>query len=199
MSNRTACISHINFDEETPLANQFLEKLPGIDAGATNGTLSKVLGMSEVLREDIFPKSLPITFLVLFFASTIGLWFLTAAPARNRAYKGILACMAIANAYGLMLGFMMALATLQAGRCLTFSAHEDGVPTGGSSDVVINTSTTFQTLQWLICVAGVLVQLSIAVLFVRRNVIGGGNVSVTILPTQMPFMGKRGQRQRCCC
>lgn len=165
VNNKTECIPHIKFDDESPLSNQFLEGLPGVDAGAANATLSEMLAM--VLREDVFPKSLPITFLFLFFISTIVFWFLSAAPARTRAYKGAFAFMTIANGYGLTVGFMMALATLQASRCLKFPAREDGALIGGSSDVVVGDSTTFQALQWLICAAGVLVQLSIAVLFVR--------------------------------
>ncbi|ETS84462.1 hypothetical protein PFICI_02487 [Pestalotiopsis fici W106-1] len=197
-SNRTACIAHINYDNDQPLADQFADELQEkhvtINAQDLNNTLGELLSLTETLQEQVFPSGIPISFLVLFLLSTIFYWLLSASPSSNKAYKFAFALTTILNAYGLMLGFMLALSTLQACKGLKFPAT--GENEFDQLGVYIKDLPRLQYLQWATCAICVLEQISIAVLFIRHSAHRGGDAVVTILPLYIPFRGK-GKR-RCC-
>ncbi|KAK6223415.1 hypothetical protein LQW54_000533 [Pestalotiopsis sp. IQ-011] len=192
ISNTTACIAHNKYNDDEPLANQFTQELTNQNNTGSiqglNSTLSSLLPLSETLRKEIFPSGIPIGFLVLFLSSTVFYWLLSAAPSSNKAYKFAFALTTILNAYGLMLGFMLSLATLQACKSLRFPATgENQLDRLG---VYVDDFPRLQYLQWATCALCCLEQISIAVLFVRRSVHRSGDAVVTILPLYMPFGGK---------
>lgn len=192
ISNTTACIAHNKYEDDGPLADQFTKELVGQNNTGSiqghNSTLSSLLPLSETLRKEIFPSGIPIGFLVLFLSSTIFYWLLSAAPSSNKAYKFAFALTTILNAYGLMLGFMLSLATLQACKSLKFPATgENQLDRLG---VYVDDFPRLQYLQWATCALCCLEQISIAVLLVRRSVHRSGDAVVTVLPLYMPFGGK---------
>ncbi|KAF2994874.1 hypothetical protein E8E14_001548 [Neopestalotiopsis sp. 37M] len=194
-SNKTACLAHIKYDDDETLAHQFIEELTEVDESNNvenlNATLTELLSLTQTLQEEVFPSAIPVSFLVLFLFSTVFYWLLCASPSGNKAWKSCFAFTTIINAYGLTLGFMLALSVRQACKSLRFPA--DGENEFDQLGVYISDLPKLQYLQWATCAICVLQQISIAVLFIRRSVHRSGDAVVTILP--LYIMGKK---RRCC-
>jgi hypothetical protein len=210
----SACIAHSDYDDSETISSQFLRKLeynsinstrtatnttrPSNSSTATpsptstdDATLSNLLSIISELQEDVFPLAPPLSFLIAFSLSTIFFGFLLPSPTGRVAYKAVFAGTTLLNSWGLTVGFMVALATRQAGKSLV-------VPGLGNKGDLDNISVTvgddLQVLQWTTVALATVLQFFIAWLFVQRRAVGE-EVRVIMIPAmiinRLPFTKKR--------
>jgi hypothetical protein len=198
IGNFSTCVAHVRYDDDEPLAAQFSEELTESTNYTANngvsGTLDKLLPVASRLQTEIFPAGVPVAFLTIFLCSTIVFWILVAASSSSKGFKAVLAGTTVLNGYGLTLGFMAAYATRLACKSLLLSIAGEDAALG--PEIVVTEGSGLQYCQWAVVALSCLLQLSVASLFIRRRMIGGDNVTVTILP---PFVSRLGGKRRRCC
>lgn len=173
-TTKTACVQHLQYDDDEPLVSQFVEELSekneGTDFSAIGEPLGKILPIAELLRRKVFPAGVPISFLVIYLLSIMSFWILLASSNRSKTYKAVFAATALLNAYGLTIGFIVATTTWQACRGLIFPAQGDtGIIEPG---VFVTENTALQNWQWAVVGLSVALQLCVAGLFVQRRAYG---------------------------
>ncbi|KAI1120935.1 hypothetical protein F5Y10DRAFT_289121 [Nemania abortiva] len=173
-TTKTACIKHLDYDDDETLTAQFMEELAEENKNTTvpaiSEPLDKLLPIAERLRSGIFPAAVPISFLIMYLLSIISFWILLSSPAASKTYKTVFALTALLNAYGLTLGLIVATTTRQACRGLIFPAEGDtGILEPG---IFITEDGNLQQLQWVVSGVSIGLQLCIAGLFVQRQAYG---------------------------
>ncbi|KAI0468398.1 hypothetical protein F4859DRAFT_203314 [Xylaria cf. heliscus] len=161
-------------------------------------TLKTLLSISSTLQTTVFPLGPPLSFLIIFALSTITLWTLLPSPTDTRAYKAMLAGAVLLNSYGLTLGFMVALATRQAGAgLLVIPQAAYGTGTGTGEDAV-EVGAALEALQWVAAGVAAVAQACVAWLFVQRRAVAG-DVQVSMLPAVVNNISFTKTRRCCCC
>ncbi|KAI1205204.1 uncharacterized protein F4807DRAFT_443864 [Annulohypoxylon truncatum] len=174
-TTKTACVQHLQYDDDEPLVSQFVEELTEENEDAKvpdiEEPLSKILPIAEQLRLKVFPAGVPISFLIIYLLSIFTFWILLASSNHTKTYRATFAITALLNAYSLTIGFIVATTTFQACRALIFPSQGDtGIIQEG---VFVTQNAMLQTLQWVVVAISVFLQFCIAGLFVQRRASGG--------------------------